>query len=217
MRKLCYLLPLLLLPALSAQEVISPDLAAIPLHRGWKGNIEATALSRKDGAPAITFHSKEDKALFVWLEDFSFANGVIEFDLKGQSAPPQSNFVGVAFRVVDATTYDVVYFRPFNFRAPDPVRQKRAVQYVSLPGFTWEHLRADKPGQFENAIVPPPDGDAWFHARIVIERPTVSVFVNGADEPCLVVNELSGRTGGSVGLWSDYAGTIANLKITSRK
>jgi hypothetical protein len=27
----------------------------------------------------------------------------------------------VAFHGVDATTYDSIYFRPFNFRAADPV------------------------------------------------------------------------------------------------
>jgi hypothetical protein len=42
----------------------------------------------------------------------------------------------------------------------------------------------------------------------------VKVFVNGASEPSLVVNELSDRVGGSVGLWCGGYGVIANLKIT---
>jgi hypothetical protein len=66
-------------------------------------------------------------------------------------------------------------------------------------------------------LTPAPDGDAWFHARIVIAKPKISVFVNGATEPSLVVNELTDRTGGSIGLWCNGYGLIANLKITPAK
>jgi hypothetical protein len=54
-------------------------------------------------------------------------------------------------------------------------------------------LRQEKPGQFEKPIEPAPDGDAWFHAKVVVEKRQVKVFVNGATEPSLVVNELSDR------------------------
>ena len=204
-------------PCLYAQEKLSPNLASIPEGRGWKGDVAFATLAAKDGAPTIEFNSPQDVARIIWLENFSFSNGVIEFDAKGQSAPPQSNFIGVAFRVADATTYDAVYFRPFNFRASDPVKQARAVQYISHPAFTWERLREEKPRQYEKGIEPAPDGDAWFHARIVIERPKITVFVNGAAEPSLVVDELSDRTGGSIGLWCHYTGAIANLKVTPKK
>jgi hypothetical protein len=30
----------------------------------------------------------------------------------------------------------------------------------------------------------------WFHVRVVVARPKLSVFVNGATQPSLVVNEL---------------------------
>jgi len=77
-------------------------------------------------------------------------------------------------------------------------------------------LRSDKPAQYEKPIVPPPDGDAWFHVRIVVEKPKVSVFVNGSREPSLVVDELSDRKGGGVGLWvgPGQGGHFANLKIS---
>ena len=48
-------------------------------------------------------------------------------------------------------------------------------------------------------------------------RRQVKVFVNGATEPSLVVNELSDRPGGSVGLWCNGYGVIANLKILPKK
>jgi hypothetical protein len=48
---------------------------------------------------------------------------------------------------------------------------------------------------------PAPDGDEWFHARIVLEGRQVKVFVVNVAAPSLVVNELSERTDGFVGLW----------------
>jgi len=55
-----------------------------------------------------------------FLPGIEFANGVIEFDVRGKDLAQQS-FVGVAFHGVDATSYDAIYFRPFNFKATDPV------------------------------------------------------------------------------------------------
>lgn len=196
--------------ALSAQT-LTPDLTAVSEGKGWKGNIAATKVVEKEGAPAVEFTG------LVWLDGFEFSTGTIEFEAKGKSAPPQSSFVGVAFRVVDAATHDAVYFRPFNFRAADPARRLNAVQYHSAPQWPWDKLRKEKPAQFEKPIEPPPDGDAWFHAKVVVEQRQVRVFVNGAVEPSLVVNELSDRTGGSVGLWSGGYAVIANLKITPSK
>jgi hypothetical protein len=154
----------------------------------------------------------------VWLKGYDFGNGVIEADILGQSQPPQSSFVGVAFRVVDAETYDAVYFRPFNFRVTDSTRHSHAVQYVSQPSWTWQRLRSEHAGQYEAAVVPEPDGDQWFHVRVVIERPKVSVFVNDARTPALVVNELSDRTRGSIGLWvgDGSGGHFANLRVTRK-
>ena len=110
-----------------------------------------------------------------------------------------------------------VYFRPFNFRAADIEKKSHAVQYVSEPQWPWQRLRQEKPGQFEKPIEPAPDGDAWFHAKVVVEKRQVKVFVNGATEPSLVVNELSDRPGGSVGLWCNGYGVIANLKVMPNK
>ena len=201
---------------LKAQEVISPDLAAIPDGKGWKGDTNSVTRSAKDGRPAIEFKSTQGRPNMIWLNSFSFTNGVIEFDVQGRSAPA-SSFVGVAFRVADAETYDAVYFRPFNYRATNALNRAHAVQYMSHPDFPWDRLREEKPGQYEKGIEPAPDGDAWVHARIVLDRRKVSVFVNGSGEPSLVVDELSDRPGGSIGLWCGGFGAIANLKITPRK
>jgi len=202
---------------LFAQQSITPDLRTVPDGKGWKGSINFTRLVEKDGMAAIESTTREDKQNVVWLDGFEFGAGTIEFDGKGQSGPPQSSFVGVAFHVVDAKTHEAVYFRPFNFRAPNPENKSHAVQYISEPQWPWQRLRKEKTGQFEKPIEPAPDGDAWFHVKIVIEKRQVKVFVNGAAEPSLVVNELSDRTGGSVGLWWNQYAVIANLKIVPTK
>jgi hypothetical protein len=194
-----------------AAEPFQPDLKSVPSGKGWKGTLANASLAEKDGLPAIEM---KGPLTLIWLDGLEFDSGIIEFDAKGKSAPPQSNFLGIAFRVKDEQTYDAIYFRPFNFRAAEPERKAHAVQYVSHPQWTWSLLRQERTGQFEKPIEPAPDGDAWFHARIVIEKPKISVYVNGASQPSLLVDELSDRRGGSVGIWSNSYGMIANLKIT---
>ena len=55
----------------------------------------------------------------------------------------------------------------------------------------------------------------WIHVRIVIASPKVSVFVEYAKEPRLVVNQLSDRGRGLTGLWTDGTASaeFANLRI----
>ena len=150
----------------------------------------------------------------AYLRGIELGNGTIEFDVRGKDAQGQS-FVGVAFHGVDGTTYDAIYFRPFNFRTDDLARRGHAVQYISHPTYTWQKLRAERPGTFEQAVSPAPDPNAWFHVRVVVASPKVSVFVGDAKEPCLVVNQLSDRTKGLVGLWvgNNSGGDFANFKI----
>jgi len=195
-------------------QTVTPDLGKLS-SEGWKGAVEAAKVVKYEANAAIEFNRSVQQV--VWLDGFEFRNGTIEFDAKGKSDPPQSSFIGVAFRVADAETFDSVYFRPFNFRAVDPVRKSHAVQYVSEPKWPWNVLRKERPGEFEKPIVPAPDGDEWFHAKVVIEDRQVSVFVNGASEPSLVVKELSDRKGGSVGLFCNGYGLIANLTITPKQ
>ena len=152
----------------------------------------------------------------AYLRGIELGNGTIEFDLKGKDVQGQS-FVGVAFHGVDSSTYDAIYFRPFNFKAEDPARRSHAVQYISHPTYTWQKLRAERPGIFEQPVNPAPDPNAWFHVRVVVASPKVSVFVGDAKEPCLVVTRLNVRTNGLVGLWvgNNSGGDFADLKIVS--
>lgn len=187
-------------------------------------NIEKRVPEDARGKPALLVRpakkefSEKDEWVVV-LAGVEFTDGVVEFDALGQSGPPQSSFLGVAFRHADEKSHDAVYFRPFNFRAKEAERKAHAVQYVSHPEHPWYDLRKNKTGRYEKPIKPAPDGDAWFHVKIVVERPKVSVYVNDAKEPSLVVEELSGRKGGGIGLWvgPGQGGHFANLKITPAK
>jgi hypothetical protein len=208
------------LPARAQQKAIRPDLKALADGKTTTIPADVTLKWVEDarGIAALKVQSKKDDTVIL-LDRVEFTNGVIEFDALGKSEPPGSNFLGFAFRVVDAKTHDAVYFRPFNFRAEEAGRKVHAVQYVSHPKYRWQVLRKDTPGQYEKPIVPAPDGDAWFHVRIVIEKPKVRVYVNDGKEPSLVVEELSDRKGGGVGLWvgPGQGGYLANLKITPSK
>jgi len=199
----------------AAQNTGTPDLRGIQTQKGWKLANRSVQMIDSVGKKAAHFDARQGDGL-AWLEGFSFSSGVIECDILGRSKPIQGSFVGIAFRVLNADTFDAVYFRPFNFRSEDSTRRAHSVQYVSNPAWTWPILRRDKPGQYEKPIEPPPDGDQWFHVRIVLEKSEVRVYVNDAKTPCLVVNELGGVQGGSVGLFvgNGSPGAFANFRVS---
>jgi hypothetical protein len=195
------------------KKAIEPDLGALADGKGI--NPSNRSLSRiAEGTRKGVRLSAAEGEWPVYLPDLKFANGTIELDVKGKDVQG-SSFVGVAFHGVDGTTYDAIYFRPFNFKTDDQARVLRAVQYVSQPAHPWQKLRADTPGQYEKPVKPVPDPNDWFHARIVVASPKVSVFVADATEPCLTVNQLSDRKNGLVGVWvgNTSGGDFANLKI----
>lgn len=199
--------------ALAAPPPIVPDLAGAPGEHAWKLVNRAASLIEKDGAQALHLEGEGGQG-YVRLTNVVFADGVIEFDARGRDVP-QGSFLGLAFHGADAATYDAVYFRPFNFRAADPGRRSRAVQYIAHPAYPWQKLRAEHPGRYEQPVSPAPDPDGWFHVRVVVAWPQVSVFVDHAAAPSLAVTQLSDRKRGWIGLWTDVAGgDFANLKIT---
>jgi len=198
---------------LAQKKAIEPDLAALAEGKGLKVfNRSLSALN--DGAKKGVRLSESPGDGAAYLEGVEFANGAIEIDIRGKDVQQQS-FVGVVFHGVDEKTYDAIYFRPFNFKAEDPARRIRAVQYVSHPTHTWQKLRTEQPGKYEKAVNPVPDPNGWFHARVVVASPKVSVFVNDAKEPSLVVEQLSDRKKGLVGLWvgNTSGGDFANFKV----
>lgn len=148
----------------------------------------------------------------LWMKDFNFANGTIEVDIKGKDVRGKS-FVGIAFHGLNDSTFDVVYFRPFNFKSPE--RHTHAVQYVSHPEYPWYRLRAEHPETYEKPVSPIPDPADWFHAKIIVDHPNVKVYVDEAEEASLIVDQLSDRKEGWLGFWvgNGSDGSFRNLKI----
>ena len=201
-------------PAFSQGKPIVPDLTQIGAGKGWKVAGRKASVVEAEGRKGIRLDEGPGVGI-AWLEDYEFTEGIIDVDLKGRNVP-QASFIGVAFRVVDRETHDAVYFRPFNFKSPNELNRSHGVQYVSQPVYTWQKLRAEKPGVYENQVNPVPDPEGWFHARIVIAGSRIQVFVNETPSPCLSVETLSERKSGRVGLWvgNGSDGAFANLRIT---
>ncbi len=167
-----------------------------------------------DGARHWLTMSEETDEGLVWLNNVTFSTGTIDVDLKGQDVF-QHSFVGIAFHGLNDSTFEAVYFRPFQFLTPDTARRKRGVQYVSLPDDPWQRLRNEHPGVYEKPVIPGPDPNDWFHATIIVTEQEVLVFVNKGTSPALRVGLLSGRKNGKIGLYTAdrSGGSFSNLSI----
>lgn len=169
-------------------------------------------------AGGITHLDEAENAGIAWLNDKKIITGTIELDIKGRNVL-QESFLGIAFHGLNDTTYEAVYFRPFNFLAADPERKAHAVQYISLPKYDWPLLREQHHNQYEKGITPAPDPDAWFHFRVVLTEKSVKVFVNNNPKPSLEVEPLTKPAGEKIGFWvgNGSPGNFKNLKIIAEK
>ncbi len=191
-------------------------ITAAPAPTGSLGRAFNRSVSAvMDGGRSVLRFDQRSGAGILWFPEVHMDHGVIEFDARGQDVQ-QRSFLGVTFRQVDDSTWDSVWLRPFNFRGIDSAHHAHALQYASYPAHPWQQLRQDHPGRYEAALDPIPDPAGWVHVWIEIARPEVWVFINGV--LTLRAPELSGRTGGSVGLWvGDCSpGDFANVLVTPR-
>jgi hypothetical protein len=192
-------------------KIIRPDLSK-------KINFQAlnrqVTLSTDELGKTIVHLNANDGAGVVWINDLNFTTGIIEFDVKGKDVL-QKSFVGIAFHGVNDSTYESIYFRPFNFQAADTVRKKHAVQYISLPNFDWPYLRETSPNKYEHDLVSFVDPDKWFHAKIVVDKNRLQAFLNSAAEACLSVEPLTHQLSGKIGFWvgNGSDGDFTNLTI----
>jgi hypothetical protein len=189
--------------------------AQSPLHeRVTVYNRVATPLS--DGARlGIRLDSAAENGV-AWITGSDFRSGTIEADIRGKDVL-QRSFVGIAFAGVNDSTYELVYLRPFNFRATDSTRHAHAIQYVADPDYPWPRLRREFPGRYEKPLTPAPDPNAWVRLRLVVTTSEVRAYVDGATTPSLVVGRLRPGARGRVGLWvgTQSDGDFANVRISS--
>jgi hypothetical protein len=163
-----------------------------------------------------------DTDTFAFVPGLDFHDGTIEVDVAGSSLPDAPanarGFVGIAFRI-DAEggsfASEGVYIRPSNGRAEDQVRRNRATQYFSYPGYDFDRLRREAPGQYESyadLVV-----GEWTHLRIEVSGATARFYVGGAAQPALIVRDLKrgpdahGTVGLFVGVGAD--GHFRNLSV----
>jgi hypothetical protein len=148
-----------------------------------------------------------------------FKDGTIEAEIAGYpregAKPSTRGFIGVAFRVQDhGSRFEAFYLRMTNGRANDQLQRNHSAQYVSHPDFPWNRLRAESPGVYESYV----DlvAGEWTRIKIVVHGARAELYVNGADQPCLIVNDLKlGESRGQVALWigSDTEAYFSNLTI----
>lgn len=179
-----------------------------------KFSVVNRVISLKSG---IIHLNEADGAGIAWIKGKTFTNGVIEFDVRGKDQF-QASFLGIAFHGLNDTTYESIYFRPFNFRSTDPARKGHAVQYIAIPKYDWPKLRADFPNKYEQPISPELDPNQWLHVKIIVSDERVSVYVNGSERPALELQPLVHDGGKMIGYWvgNGSAGDWRNLKIFSK-
>ena len=162
----------------------------------------------------------DDAGRLAVIPGSSFQDGTMEVNLSGDTAPgapPNARgFVGIAFRITaDRSHFECFYLRPKNGRAEDQLQRNHSVQYISIPGFGWEKLRSDTPGKYESYadLVP----GQWTQMKIQVAGSHARLYVNGAEQPTLMVNDLKqSPVNGAIALWIG-PGSIAHfadLKVT---
>ena len=167
----------------------------------------------------LTTGPKQEDVL-AFLKGTQIQDGTIECDIAVKITTPRGvrmpGFAGVAFRArPDASHHELFYVRPGNARSEDQAMRNHSVQYVSIPGFDWYKLRREWPWLYESYAVLEPEH--WSHLKIVVHGRVAKLFLDGSENPSLVVNGLKGEDlRGGVALWG-YAGEeayFANVKVT---
>ncbi|MBD2699970.1 hypothetical protein IC229_04945 [Spirosoma sp. BT702] len=141
---------------------------------------------------------------YAKIKDLRFHNGTIELEMAGKPLPSAGEqargFVGIAFRITDTGNFECIYLRPTNGRAEDQVRRNHSVQYSAHPDFPFNVSRKEAPEKYE-AYVDLVAGE-WTKVKIVVEGEKARLYVHGATQPTLIVNDLKHgpNEGGAIGL-----------------
>jgi hypothetical protein len=183
-------------------------------------NLQAERVTYR-GRPALRLLEQDmssDQESIAILPGSNFKDGVIEIDVAGGPRPDapaeMRGFVGIAFRVgLHGERFEYIFIRPSNGRADDQLRRNHSTQYCSHPDYPWFKMREESPGMYESytdLVV-----GEWTKIKIAVSGIRAQLFVNGAEQPCLIVNDLKlGETEGQIALWVG-AGTEAHFsKLT---
>jgi hypothetical protein len=203
--------------------LLAAPLAAQSVDRLIGKNVSITQTNYR-GQSAIQVIANPEAAnatAYALVKDVSFRDGVIEVDLAGQPAAGASadarGFVGIAFRIQGDGRYEYIYLRPTNGRADDQVRRNHSTQYSSHPDFDFARSRRESPEKYESYVDLQPG--VWTKYKIEVEGRKARLYVNGAEQPCLIVNDLKlDPQAGGVALWVGPGtnGHFSNLRIAAK-
>jgi hypothetical protein len=214
-----------------AQGVRSTDLA-VPPSQTFSLSDTKDLVEAGVKAEAVEYHGRkavrltrqeDDGSGMAFVKGVQFHDGTIEVDVATKITRPPGvrmpGFTGVAFRArPEAGHYELFYIRPGNSRAEDQAMRNHSVQYVSEPGFGWEKLRRQWPFIYE--AYADLKLDEWTKVKIEVRGRHAELYLNGSENPSLIVDGLKGEDlEGAVALWS-YSGEEAyfsNLRITNAK
>jgi hypothetical protein len=169
-------------------------------------NVKADAVEYK-GRKAVRLIDDTSKDGLAFLRDVDFQDGTIEMDVALKVTTPPDvrmpGYFGVAFRAQsDASHYELFYLRPGNSQAEDQAMRNHSVQYVSVPGFDWYKLRREWPWVYETYAEL--QMEAWMKLKIEVKGRTARLFLNGSEQPALIVDGLKGADlHGGIALWCD--------------
>ena len=140
---------------------------------------------------------------YAVVKDAVFHDGAITVELAGRPAGGAAvgarGFVGIAFRLQNGK-FEYIYLRPTNGRADDQVRRNHSTQYSAHPDFSFAVSRKEAPEKYESYVDLEPG--VWTRYRITVEGTKARLYVHGAEQPCLIVNDLKlGDATGGVALW----------------
>ena len=147
---------------------------------------------------ALTLDAKPGGGMAV-LKNINFNIGTIDIELKGENKPGKS-FLGIAFNIQNDSTYEAIYFRPFNFRSNE--KKENAIQYISPPKNTWPFLRKNHKGQYEAEYPNPPLADDWFEITLKIDKDSVYVYDKKSNTELLSIKRLENQVSDKIALWT---------------
>ncbi|MDE3196506.1 MAG: hypothetical protein KGN84_09190 [Acidobacteriota bacterium] len=159
-------------------------------------------------------------ASYAILRDSHFRDGTITVDVAGKPAggafAEARGFIGIAFRLRE-NRYEYIYLRPTNGRADDQVRRNHSVQYGAYPDFDYAESRRVAPEKYESYADLQPG--VWTKYRIEVEGRKARLYVGGADQPCLIVDDLKHDPAeGEIALWvgPGTEGYFSGLTVSGR-
>lgn len=203
--------------------LVAPQAHAQQLDQLEARNVRLSSVTYA-GRPAVRVDAQPDAANATSLavvKGASFHDGTITVDVAGKPAadagPAARGFIGIAFRL-QGDRFEYIYLRPTNGRADDQVRRNHSTQYSSHPDYDFARLRKESPEKYESYVDLEPG--VWTQTRIEVRGTTARLFVHGAAQPCLIVNDLKlGDSTGGVALFvgPGTEGYFANLVVTTAK